>query len=257
MTIPGMLNLMKPSNRRAQARRDKSAVLTYAIGDIHGCYLKLRRLLGHCAVHCGSGTPRFIFIGDYVDRGPNSAEVVRFLMKTQASAPNLTVCLRGNHEAMLIDAADGGDELVWLFNGGDATLQSYGIENAAEIPPEHLAWFKTLPFAISEGNRFFVHAGILPGTPLDEQPEEAMLWIREPFLSDTRDHGQYIVHGHTIVNDGRADVHPNRLNLDTGAYCGGPLTAAVFDDASIGPLALITDDGEITPAPALDEQRWP
>ena len=81
--------------------------------------------------------------------------------------------------------------------------------------------------------------------------------IREPFLSDARDHGQYIVHGHTIVEDGRADVRPNRLDLDTGAYCGGPLTAAVFDDAAIGPLALITDDGEITPAPALDEQRLP
>src|SRR5262249_48179 len=105
MTIAGMLKLMKLSNRPPQPPRDKSAVLTYAIGDIHGCYLKLRRLLGHCAVHCGSGIPRFIFIGDYVDRGPNSAEVVRFLMKTQASAPNLTMCLRGNHEAMLIDAA--------------------------------------------------------------------------------------------------------------------------------------------------------
>src|SRR5207248_1889674 len=151
---------------------------------------KLRSLLGHCAVHCAPGTPRFIFIGDYVDRGTNSAAVVRFLIKAQARAPDRTMCLRGNHEAMLIDAANGGDELLWLLNGGDATLRSYGVRDAADIPAEHLIWFKALPLAISDGQRFFVHAGIEPGIPLDRQPEESMLWIREPFLSDTREHGQ-------------------------------------------------------------------
>jgi serine/threonine protein phosphatase 1 len=223
-------------------------MLTYAIGDVHGCYLKLRSLLGHCAVHCGGETPRFIFVGDYVDRGPNSAEVVQFLVELQAKARDRIVCLRGNHEAMLIEAANEGDQLLWLINGGDATLESYGVMDAAEIPPEHLAWFMTLPFTVSDGRRFFVHAGVKPGIPLDRQPEESMLWIREPFLSDTRDHGQYIVHGHTPTEDGRPQVRPNRLDVDTGACYGGPLTAAVFDDVSIGPLAFVTDQGELVPA---------
>jgi diadenosine tetraphosphatase ApaH/serine/threonine PP2A family protein phosphatase len=232
-------------------------MLTYAIGDIHGCFLKLRRLLGYCAIHCGSCTPRFIFIGDYVDRGPNSAEVVRFLMEEQARVPDRMTCLRGNHEAMLIDAVGGGDELLWLLNGGLATLESYRVETAAELPAEHVSWFKSLPFAISDAKRFFVHAGVEPGTPLNEQPEDAMLWIRRPFLSDLRDHGKYVVHGHTPAEDGRPEIRPNRLNIDTGAFYGGPLTAAVFDETSIGPLAFITDDGEITEAPALDPREKP
>ena|SRR5438067_729521 len=226
-------------------------MLTYAIGDVHGCYRKLAQLVGHCTVHCGADSPRFILIGDYVDRGPESAEVVRFLIEAQRNAPDRIVCLRGNHEAMLIDAANDGDELLWLLNGGDATLRSYGVRDAADIPAEHLIWFKALPLAISDGQRFFVHAGIEPGIPLDRQPEQSMLWIREPFLSDTRDHGQYIVHGHTIVETGQAELCRNRLNLDTGACYGGPLTAAVFDDASVGPLAFITDDGTIVSAPAI------
>jgi serine/threonine protein phosphatase 1 len=228
-------------------------MLTYAIGDIHGCYLKLRSLLGHCAVHSGADTLRFIFIGDYVDRGPNSAEVVRFLMKLQAEAPDRIVCLCGNHEAMLIDAANGGDQLTWLFNGGDATLESYGVTDAAEIPAEHLAWIEALPLTIIDGTRFFVHAGIRPGIPLDQQEAELMLWIREPFLSDTRDHGRYIVHGHTPTETGQVELRQNRLNIDTGACYGGPLTAAVFDEVSTGPLAFITDQGEIELAPPNGE----
>jgi serine/threonine protein phosphatase 1 len=224
-------------------------MLTYAIGDIHGCYLKLRGLIGHCAVHSGAENLRLIFIGDYVDRGPNSAEVVQFLMRLQTDAPDRIVCLRGNHEEMLIDAAHGGDQLTWLFNGGDVTLESYGVTDAREIPAEHLAWFETLPLTISDGRRFFVHAGITPGIPLDQQQTELMLWIREPFLSDMRDHGRYIVHGHTPTETGQVELRRNRLNIDTGACYGGPLTAAVFDEVSTGPLAFITDQGEIVPAP--------
>ena len=87
--------------------------------------------------------------------------------------------------------------------------------------------------------------------PLEEQAKDVMLWIREPFLSDPRDHGQYIVHGHTPVEGRRPELLPNRLNLDTGACFGGPLTAAVFDDTTTGPLAFITDDGTLVPAPAI------
>jgi serine/threonine protein phosphatase 1 len=230
-----------------------SGILTYAIGDIHGCFTKLRDLLSRCIEHCGDSDFRFVFIGDYVDRGDRSRDVVTLLMETQASAPEQIVCLRGNHEDMLLQAALGEDESLWLDNGGDATLGSYGVASAAEIPAEHLAWFKQLPYAISDGQRFFVHAGIMPGVPLQEQTRRVMLWIREPFLLDRRDHGRLIVHGHTPIEAGLPELLPNRLNLDTGACFGGPLSAAVFDDEKAGPRAFIRDDGRIVAAPQLTE----
>jgi serine/threonine protein phosphatase 1 len=227
--------------------------LTYAVGDIHGSFTKLANLLKHCAAHCGSNMSRFVFIGDYVDRGRRSRDVVSLLMKTQSESPDRFVCLRGNHEEMLISASKHQNELLWLQNGGQETLDSYGVDHADAIPAEHLTWFKNLPLAISDGKRFYVHAGIRPGVPLQEQDKQVMLWIREPFLSDRRDHGQYIVHGHTPIEIGKAEHLPNRLNLDTGAVFGGPLTAAVFDEDQVGPIAFITDDGTIVPAPTLSE----
>jgi len=230
-----------------------AGILTYAVGDIHGSYAKLASLLKHCQAHCGSNMSRLIFIGDYVDRGRQSREVVSLLIETQSSAPEQIVCLRGNHEEMLINASKHRSELLWLQNGGQETLDSYGVKRADAIPDEHLTWFKNLPLAISDSKRFYVHAGIRPGVPLQQQEKDVMLWIREPFLSDRRDHGQYIVHGHTPNELGRVEHLPNRLNLDTGAVFGGPLTAAVFDENSIGPIAFIFDDGTMAPAPTLSE----
>jgi serine/threonine protein phosphatase 1 len=223
-------------------------MLTYAVGDIHGSYTKLANLLRHCRAHCGDNACRFVFLGDYVDRGPSSREVVALLMEMQAAAPEGVVCLRGNHEELMIDASKNRNERVWLDNGGDMTLHSYGVDYAEAIPADHLTWFKNLPFTISDGKRFFVHGGIKPGVPLEEQSKDVMLWIREPFLSDTRDHGQFIVHGHTPLETGYPDLRPNRLNLDTGAVFGGPLTAAAFDETSVGPLAFIFDDGDVIAA---------
>jgi serine/threonine protein phosphatase 1 len=108
-----------------------------------------------------------------------------------------------------------------------------------------------LPLAITDEQRFFVHAGVRPGVALKQQSKNDVLWIREPFLSDPRDHGLYVVHGHTPVRSRRPDVRHNRLNLDTGAYFGGPLTAAAFDDTTTGPIAFITDEGAITTPPTL------
>jgi serine/threonine protein phosphatase 1 len=227
--------------------------LTYAVGDIHGCYTKLVNLFEHCAEHCGPMEPSFVFIGDYIDRGRQSRAVVRLLIELQSGAPGQFVCLRGNHEEMLVCASEGNDEALWLENGGYETLDSYGVSHADAIPAEHLAWFRSLPLAISDGRRFFVHAGIQPGVPLERQEKEVMLWIREPFLSDRRDHGQYIVHGHTPLATARAEFLPNRLNLDTGAVFGGPLTAAVFDETRIGPIGFITDEGGFVATPALSE----
>ena len=219
--------------------------LIYAVGDIHGSYYKLTRLLKHCNSHCGPRNARFVFVGDYIDRGQHSREVVELLMDLQKSKRGQISCLRGNHEDMLISALQDGDKELWLCNGGDMTLRSYGVTSADAIPDEHLVWFDSLPLFESDDKRFFVHAGILPGVPLDQQHEDDMLWIREPFLSDPRDHGLYIVHGHTPRVTGEPEHLPNRLNLDTGAVFGGPLTAAVFDDSAVGPVAFITDDGTV------------
>ena len=227
------------------------ARLTYAIGDIHGCYTKLNNLLRHCADHCGENAFCFVFLGDYVDRGPRSREVVELLLRRQAAAPEQNICLRGNHDVLLVDAARGNDPLVWLVNGGGETLASYGADDANDIPHEHLDWIAALPLTHRDAKRLFVHAGVEPGVPLERQTEESLLWIREPFLSDPRDHGMFIVHGHTPCETGLPDLRANRLNLDTGACFGGPLTAAVFDDKTIGPRAFITDDGTIMRAPEI------
>ena len=225
--------------------------LIYAVGDIHGSYYKLTRLLKHCNGHCGPRKARFVFVGDYIDRGQHSREVVELLIELQKAKPGQTCCLRGNHEEMLVSALEDGDKALWLYNGGDMTLRSYGVTSADAIPGEHLAWFNSLPLFESDDKRFFVHAGIFPGVPLSEQRKDDMLWIREPFLSDPEDHGLFIVHGHTPLRNGEPEYLPNRLNLDTGAVFGGPLTAAVFDDSAVGPIAFITDDGRVRKAEAM------
>jgi serine/threonine protein phosphatase 1 len=217
--------------------------LTYAIGDVHGCFDKLVRLLGRCRLHCAARAMRLVFIGDYIDRGPHSRRVVELVIDTQHAAPDRVVCLRGNHEAMALAAAAEGGEMegLWLINGAAATLRSYGVTQAADLPAEHLEWFGSLPLAHDDGLRYFVHAGVDPRVPLAEQSEHDQLWIREPFLQHQGAYGRLIVHGHTPLQVGRADLQANRLNIDTGAVFGGPLTAAVFDDAQPAPIALLTD----------------
>lgn len=232
-----------------------AAVLTYAIGDIHGSYTKLCNLLRHCRDHSGEHDSRFVFLGDYIDRGRRSREVVSFLMDAQRAGLDEIICLKGNHEDMLLDAASGRNEATWLDNGGEATLASYRAGSAAEIPSEHLDWLAELPLAQSDTRRFFVHAGIQPGVPLDAQRKEAMLWIREPFLSDERDHGRYIVHGHTPTGTGTPDVRSNRLNLDTMAWSGPPLVAAVFEERRVGPMAFVADDGTVSAAAPINARE--
>jgi serine/threonine protein phosphatase 1 len=232
-----------------------AAVLTYAIGDVHGSYTKLANLLRHCSDHCGGNDARFVLLGDYIDRGKRSREVVQLLIEAQAAWPGQVVCLKGNHEDMLLGAIDRHDETMWLDNGGDSTLRSYGVYRAADIPADHLAWFESLPHSHSDDRRFFVHAGIMPGIPLEQQRKDVLLWIREPFLSDASEHGRYIVHGHTPTGTGLPEVCHNRLNLDTLAWYGNPLVAAVFDDRRVGPLAFISDDGAMSAAPPINARE--
>jgi len=221
------------------------SAVTFAVGDIHGCLAKLRRLLRACEAHAGGRLARFVFLGDYIDRGPDSAAVVDLLMRLQATLPGAVVCLRGNHEQLAIDAHDNPNAVpLWLDNSGGITLESYRSSDG-RIPEPHLAWLRALPLCHDDGLRFFVHAGVDLSVPLERQSPEVMLWIRESFFrrSDEVDCGRFVVHGHTPRLDGMPELCKHRVNLDTAAVIGGPLTAAAFDGSRAGPLGFLTDQG--------------
>jgi serine/threonine protein phosphatase 1 len=215
-------------------------LLTYAVGDIHGSLDKLKALVEACREHANGQAFRFVFLGDYIDRGPDSAGVLRFMMSLQADLPKQIIALKGNHEAWAVSLLNGTTELTpWLRNGGAETLQSYGVKDIGDLPRAHLDWMRSLRLFFDDGRRFFVHAGVNPGKPLDAQDEQEMLWIRMPFLTNNRDYGRLIVHGHTPLENSKPELRINRLNLDTAAAFGGPLTAAVFDDERTEPLSFL------------------
>lgn len=196
-----------------------------------------------CEIVCGREDARFILLGDYVDRGPDSRRVVDFLIRRQSDQGGRVICLRGNHEEMLLRAADkersDRDLMNWWRNGGEQTLESYGVGDPSDLPAEHLLWMQQLPLMQRDRHRLFVHAGIRPGIPPAIQSEEDLLWIREPFLSSTDDHGVLVVHGHTPVGSRQPELRANRLNLDTGACFGGPLTAAAWSGTQRAPIMFV------------------
>lgn len=237
------------------ADRISRGALTCAIGDVHGQIRKLELLLDLCERRCAGQEMRLVFIGDYIDRGPDSRAVVELLMDLQRRKPGHIVCLRGNHEAVVLAAAQDRlhtlpgnvDMELWLgpSGGGRQTLASYGVRHASKLPSEHLEWMASLPLSHDDGQRFFAHAGVHPERLLAEQEEDDLLWIREPFLSHEGSFGRLVVHGHTPVSARIPDLRSNRLNIDTGAGYGGPVTAAIFDDRDRDPLAFLTDRGEV------------
>lgn len=213
---------------------------TYAIGDIHGCLDKLERLFQLCALDADDQPAKFIFLGDYIDRGADSRGVVQYLMDLQAYMPERVVCLKGNHEDMLLSAVeDESREDHWLRNGGTQTLYSYQVPTAFDLPRHHLDWLGSLPLSYDDGLRFFVHAGIHPDRPLNQQDDHDLLWIREPFLSSEKDFGRLVVHGHTPLGSGVSEQRTNRINIDTGAVYGKSLTAAVFS-VELKPVKFIS-----------------
>lgn len=214
--------------------------LICAVGDIHGSLRKLRKLIACCKQYADGRPMTFVFLGDYIDRGPDSAGVIRYVIDLQSRLREHVIALKGNHEAMALDVIDGTTAAdYWLVQGGAATLLSYGAKSARELPGAHVDWLRSLRLSYDDGRRFFVHAGIDPEKPLDAQREHDLFWIREPFLSDQRDYGRLIVHGHTPLTTGAPDLRTNRLNLDTAAVFGGPLTAAVFTDAETTPTTFL------------------
>ena len=213
---------------------------TYALSDIHGCLDKLVALVERCRVN-GGHSAKFVFLGDYIDRGPDSRGVLEFVIDLQRRMPSQVVCLCGNHEDLALNAIDDASQIdQWLVhNGGDKALRSYGATHPSEVPADHVAWLRALVTHHDDGRRFFVHAGINPARPLDRQNRHDLLWMREPFLSDPRDYGRFIVHGHTPIKGGQPDLRVNRVNVDTAAVLGGPLTAAVFDEVQTAPIGFL------------------
>ena len=217
-----------------------NAALTFAIGDVHGCLTKLDALMQRCTEYAGSRPHQFVMLGDYIDRGPDSRSVVGRLRTLSEQRPDGIVCLKGNHEDLLLSALERPSEFtLWIDNGGDTTLKSYGASTVTGLPADDIEWIRNLPLFHDDGLRFFVHAGIDPAVPLDQQSEHTMLWTRKRY-PETLDPGRFIVHGHTpLLHSERPEQHPYRLNLDTGAVYGGPLSAAAFTAEQAAPIALL------------------
>ena len=189
--------------------------VTYVIGDIHGCLRPLKRLLAMIAPQPGD---EVIFIGDYIDRGPQSREVVEYLLTLKSRC----VFLMGNHERMLLDYLDGkDDDGIYLSNGGMATLRSYG-DDFARIPQAHISFFRSLRPMYETPEFLFVHAGIRPMVPLDKQQLDDLVWIRQEFFQFIGRFPKPVVFGHTPLR--QVLLLPDRIGIDTGCVYGGKLT---------------------------------
>ena len=222
----------------------------YAVGDIHGRADLLRHLHGQIrddAEDAPELRKVVVYVGDYVDRGPDSFGVIDMLIHEPLEGFERHH-LKGNHEDMLMEflkTGSGGE--TWIVNGGRDTLESYdvdlwdigfGLGNTpglgeklqANIPEDHLAFLAGLELCHREGGYLFVHAGLRPGVALDDQDEYDFLWIRHDFLESDADYGMIVVHGHSIHPE--PDIRPNRIGIDTGAWRTGHLTALVLEGDS-------------------------
>jgi len=214
--------------------------ITIAIGDIHGMADMLARLLSHVEAWLGKKPAQFVFLGDYVDRGPDSRKVVESLRIMQQGG---AICLCGNHEQlMMLSTRSLADEQNFLFNGGASTRESFGSGAAFAGAQD---WMRSLPISYEDALRYYVHAGIDPFTQLALQDDDTRLWIRDKFLEYPGPFPKYIVHGHTPTTrydmDRTApDIRSNRCCVDTGAGSGGPLSAAIFDGVQAPPIHTIT-----------------
>lgn len=215
----------------------------YAIGDIHGCADLLVRALALIDDDIARARPSraiHVFLGDYIDRGPDSSAALDLLIARART--HEAVFIKGNHEAILIDILRGGSAADWLRLGGATTLMSYDVAAGGPastdqqivreallraIPPSHVAFLGNLAPSFTCGDFFFTHAGVRPGVPLDRQSEGDLMWIREPFLSSDESFGKVVVHGHTPVRE--PDVRSYRVNIDVGAYATGRLAVLALE----------------------------
>ena len=234
---------------------DRVRHLIYAVGDVHGSYDLVRRAIEKVAAHARGRSYDLIFLGDYIDRGPDSCKTVSLL--SSLSSRLSIVCLKGNHEQMLEDfERTRGEEdfLFWFDNGGEETLRSYGVTSLDDnpliaIPLPHRSWLYGRPIYLESVAHIFVHAGIVPKRLLIDQKRSDLLWIRRRFLEAQPSafaERRHVVHGHTPIWAGKPEpavpeLLPHRTNLDTGAYDTGVLTVGVFVTGQWGgPVDLLS-----------------
>lgn len=261
---PHQTNIMVTSPQIVQSAAPlPSGVRIYAIGDIHGRADLLAKILETIDVDVRErpvARPVLVFVGDYIDRGPSSKQVLDLLLECRRSRE--CIFLRGNHETFIFDFLDDPEILdEWRLYGGLETLLSYGLkpsfspdkrersrlaeELAAAISGEQRAFLDSLQLSYQCGSFVFVHAGLRPGIPIAKQDARDMLWIREEFLSHEQPFELFVVHGHTPVRT--PDLRTNRLNIDTGAFATGCLTCAVIEGPTI--MLLSTAVGDVPTAP--------
>jgi serine/threonine protein phosphatase 1 len=201
----------------------------FAVGDIHGTFDRLQNLMQKIPIDFAKDT--LVFIGDYIDRGPGSVEVVDYLLDLKKRVPE-TIFLKGNHEDMLENYLDGTDRFTYLLNGGQKTLDSYLNKSAQPdsfpIPPAHMDFFKSLRLYYETESYIFVHAGLRPKVPLASQETEDMLWIRDKFIYSKYNFGKPVVFGHTPLE--KPLVESNKIGIDTGAVYGNALTCVQLPD---------------------------
>lgn len=205
---------------------------TFAVADIHGRFDLLEQAIVRIEESSHSGG-KVVFLGDYIDRGPDSAKVIARLMVGPDDPSRWSwLCLKGNHEDMMVGCLQSPNDLPWwINNGGGATLASFG----GTVPREVRDWCDERPTWHDDGKRVFVHAGVEPKRPMDAQGEAVLLWMRyEPRNADIQMPGRHIIHGHTPERDG-PKLYEGRTNLDTYAVGTGRLVVAVFDDDVDGP----------------------
>lgn len=228
---------------------------TYAIGDVHGRLDLFQRLLAVIRRDNATRVPgpvRIVMLGDLVDHGPDACSLVRYCRLLDERLEQFVV-LKGDHEAMMVDALRGGGIAAverWLDHGGGATLRSWGVDDRLlsghdqagmltaareRVNEDTLSWMDALPLTVRHERFLFVHAGIRPGTPLKMQSARDLIAIRSEFLQSKEDHGFVVVHGHSVRESG-PDIHPNRIGIDTGAYRTGRLTAIGVEDGQFWPL---------------------
>lgn len=195
----------------------------FVIGDIHGCFDKLRALMDKIPINYNGD--QLIFIGDYIDRGSNSLEVVDYLIDLKRRLPD-TIFLKGNHEDMLESYLDGSDRFTYLLNGGQRTLDAYlkrpNNPERFPVPAAHLEFFSALHLYYQTADYIFVHAGLRKKVALESQKKMDLLWIRDEFIYSDFDFGKRVIFGHTPFKEPL--VHPNKIGIDTGAVYGNRLT---------------------------------
>ena len=206
----------------------------FAIGDIHGCASKLKNILDK--VHINAKRDTLVFIGDYIDRGPDSKKVIDIILNVKRHMADV-VCLIGNHEHMLINYyLHGMDEEMFFANGGDITAHDYGLKRTdrrvkMNIPDEHLDFYRSLLPYYETDQFIFVHAGLRPGIPLSRQHMDDIIWIRNDFINSTYNFGKKVVFGHTPL--AKPLIELNKIGIDTGAVYGGKLTCIELTEMKI------------------------